>query len=159
MIETTDFTPEELAAALTVATALAEAAAEDANRERVAALVHAGGAADAKRRGAQVEAADHASAADNAAAQGRRAAATAVDQEERAWHLQRALDPEYGNDPAADEHPYEPTPADRALVAATEAEQAAREACSGVDWLRYHLDGHCRHWRERLSDGAASSAA
>jgi hypothetical protein len=153
----TDATREELAAALVVRTTLAEAAADDANRERDTALAHTERATDAKRRGAQLEAADHASAADNAASRARRAATAAVEHQERAWQLQLALDPERVDQAADSDEPL--TPAGRALAARHEAERAAHGACSGIDWLRYHLDGHCQGWRERIGDGATSTAA
>jgi hypothetical protein len=159
MIETTDFTdstPEELAAELAEATDAAEQAAEVANAERDAALAHAERATDAKRRGAQLAAADHASAADNAASRARRAATIAVIEQERAWQIQRTLDPERVDQPDEDERL---TPAGRALAARHEAERAAHGACSGIDWLRYHLDGHCQGWRERIGDRTASTAA
>jgi hypothetical protein len=37
----------------------------------------------------------------------------------------------------------------RASAARYAAEDEAKQAGDGVDWLRYHMDGHCQGWKER----------
>jgi hypothetical protein len=45
-----------------------------------------------------------------------------------------------------------------AQQAADAAEAQARTASQGLDWVRYHLDGHCHHWKQRADFEPSATA-
>jgi len=155
-------TPEQLAELATSAAELAEAAAIHAQSARELAEVHrdrcfayAARAEGAKGRADALIAADAASAADAEAGRARLAYADAevhVGFAEQHHGIIAAAEGDHDDELAA-----AAAAINRAQDAAAEArtardraDTAARVAGQGVDWLRYHLDNRCRHWRDRV---------
>jgi hypothetical protein len=155
-------TPERLAELAASAAVLAEAAAEHALTAAQAAQEHltrtyayAARAEDAKQRAAALTAADAASAADAEAGKARLALADAIVHVGfTEQHRNAVASAEHRSDDdlaAADDAVQRARVANEAAVAASaEAQNAARWAGAEVDWLRYHLDNRCRHWRDRV---------
>jgi hypothetical protein len=143
--------PTELARnAAILAEAAAEhaaTAAEAAERHRDAAYERAAAAEQAYDRDLLLEAADQASAAAAEATRAKRAQADA------AAHLrfaQQHHDAEAAPDSPTGKAVTRAADAVEAARQATDdADRRAREAGKGIDWLRYHLDGHCTHWKQR----------
>jgi hypothetical protein len=155
-------TPEVLGEMAASAAALAEAAAQHALTAAQAAQEHltrtyayAARAEDANERDAALTAADAASAADAEANKARLALADVIVHVGFAeQHRNAVASAEHRGDDdlaAADGAVQRATVAKAAAAAASdEAQNAARWAGAEIDWLRYHLDDHCRHWRDRV---------
>jgi hypothetical protein len=167
-------TPEALAVMAASAAALAEAAAKHALTAAQAAQEHltrtyayAARAEDAKQRDAALTAADAATAADAEANKARLALADVIVHVGFAeQHRNAVASAEHRGDDdlaAANDAVQRATVAKAAAaVASDEAQNAARWAAAEVDWLRYHLDNRCRHWRDRvepLTDDELAAAA
>jgi len=157
-----ELVPRQLADMAASAAELAEAAAEHAASAAAQAVGHrtrsfayAARAEGAKRRADALVAADAACAADAEAARARRALTDAevhVGFAERYHDLIANAEGDHGAELAAAAEAIDRAEAARGAArdALGGAEAAARTAGQGVDWLRYHLDNHCRHWRERV---------
>jgi hypothetical protein len=146
----------------------AGAKAEDAHGR---AILHANAAADAKRRDLPTTAGDHASAAEAAAQHARQAVAWISEAHAMIERLEREVAPQLEAEQAGapalgrlavirDAKARAIEAEGRAITMRDRAADAALQACRGVDWLHFHLNGHCQHWSEqghvRSVDEAAS---
>jgi hypothetical protein len=157
-----ELVPGQLADMAASAAELAEAAAEHAASaaakaagHRTRSFAYAARAEGAKQRADALVAADAASAADAEATRTRRALADAevhVGFAMRYHDLIAKAEGDHGAELAAAAEAIDRAEAARGTAqdALDAAEAEARTAGQGVDWLRYHLDNHCRHWRERV---------
>jgi hypothetical protein len=155
--------PEVLAELAASAAELAEAAAEHAASAAAEAAGHrdrtyayAARAEHAKQHADALTAADAATAAEAEAGRARLAVADAeahVGFATRHHGVIAGADGEHDAELAAAAEAIDRAKAawDAARQAHDAADAAARTAGRGVDWLRYHLDNRCRHWRDRIT--------